>query len=238
MKQRYGVWAGALALALAGTAQAGELPAREVGIGMLSGAASGALVGGPPGAIVGFMLGAIVGDRVDVANRAEREARELETRLAATHGELEAARLALARAAAAESVDDDARFLEQLAARLSADVLFRTGSDELEPDIERRLTDLAGLLGSIEGVIIELHGFADPRGDAEFNRALSERRAERVRGVLLAAGLDSDRTRVIAHGEDLSTAPEDDTDAYAWERRVRLGVVVTDAGVAFATETE
>ena len=58
----------------AGLAEAGEVPTRAQGIGMLSGAAGGALIAGPPGAIVGFMLGTVVGDRVEVTKQAQQRA--------------------------------------------------------------------------------------------------------------------------------------------------------------------
>jgi outer membrane protein OmpA-like peptidoglycan-associated protein len=220
--------------ACVGVAHAGDVPTRAHGIGMLSGAAGGALIAGPPGAILGFMLGTVVGDRVEVTRQAQERAGALERRLAAAESELHDARTQLARAASEAETQDDARFLQELAARLSADVLFRTGSDELESDAETRLAALADLLGPLAGVVIELHGFADPRGDAESNLELSQRRAERVKAVFLASGLPEERLHLIAHGEELSTAAAGDADAYSWERRVRVGLVPTEDPAAVA----
>jgi outer membrane protein OmpA-like peptidoglycan-associated protein len=225
-------------IGLVGTAHASDRPSREEGIGLMSGAASGALIGGPPGAIIGLALGAFVGDRINVANQAESKASdlenqtaaleartaELETRLARADSALADARVALERARA-DAREGDADFLAELAARLSADVLFRTGSAELAPDVEDRVRRLGDALIPLADIAIELHGFADPRGDEEFNRALSEQRAERVRDLLVESGLEAARVSVFAHGEALSTAPTGDADAYAWERRVTLGLI-------------
>jgi hypothetical protein len=51
-------------------------------------------------------------------------------------------------------------------------------------------------------------------------------------------GIDTARVRVIAHGEELSTAVEGDHEAYAWERRVRLGVIVDDDSKVARAEHE
>jgi len=238
MKSRL-VWT-CVALTLAGPALADDGAGREEGIGMVSGAAAGALVGGPVGAMVGVMIGGLFGERVRIASaatvRADRMSEEAQVtraklreetsradRLAAEADETRTKlRAATTRIAALE----DNRILEDLADRLTADVLFRTGSDTLEPDAERRLSELAGVLQEIAGARLELHGFADPRGDESFNRALSERRAQRVQEALIAGGLDPTRLVVVAHGESDSTALAGDQDAYAWERRVTLSLVV------------
>jgi len=222
----------------AGVAQAGEVPTRAQGVGMLSGAAGGALIAGPPGAILGFVLGTVVGDRVEVTRQAQQRARTLEERLAAAESELRIARTQLAQAATEADTDEEARFMQDLAGRLAADVLFRTGSDELEAGAETRLVDLAQVLSPLSGVVIELHGFADPRGDAASNLALSQRRAERVRAVFLESGLPDERLRLVAHGEELSTAAAGDADAYSWERRVRVGLVPSEAPPAVAQTGE
>lgn len=95
---------------------------------------------------------------------------------------------------------------------------------ELDPQAVLKLAELGRLLGSYPGIQIELHGFADPRGDAEMNLELSLRRAEAVREALLDGGAAPEQIVLSAHGEALSTAPEGDLEAYAWERRVTLAI--------------
>jgi outer membrane protein OmpA-like peptidoglycan-associated protein len=207
-----------VAMTLAGPALADDAAGREEGIGMLSGAATGALVGGPVGAMVGVMVGGLFGERVRIAAQASARADELAADVDESRTALRAASLRIAAL-------EENRLLDDLADRLSADVLFRTGSDALEPQVERRLGELAGVLAQIEGARVELHGFADPRGGDTFNRDLSERRARRVQSVLATGGLDPTRTVIVAHGEAESTALPGDADAYAWERRVTLNLV-------------
>lgn len=194
---------------------------KEEGVGGLTGAAAGALVGGPVGAAIGFMIGGIVGDNIGVANRANLRAHELER-------ELLDARIELAKVS--ERTGGDAMF-DELAKRLHADVMFRTGQAELDSQSVVKLAELGRLLGSHPGIEIELHGFADPRGDAEMNLELSLRRADAVRQALIDGGAAPEQIALSAHGEDLTTAPEGDLEAYAWERRVTLAI---RPGTAFA----
>jgi outer membrane protein OmpA-like peptidoglycan-associated protein len=91
------------------------------------------------------------------------------------------------------------------------------------------------VLGSQPKLEIQIHGFADPRGNPEENLELSMRRAEAVRQALLDGGASAEQIQLAAHGEDLTTAPLGDLEAYAWERRVTLSIKpVTDTAVASA----
>jgi len=194
---------------------------KEVKIGMSSGAVTGALIGGPFGAGVGFIVGAIAGSHAEKVRATSKKARMLEGELADAQDQLKAAQMALAKAA--EKAGDDA-MLSQLAERLRTDVLFRTGSAEIDGDSQSKLTDLASVLAKYPDLTIEVDGYADPRGQAGENMELSQQRASAVRSALIVGGANPDNIRVSAHGETLSTAAKDDLDAYAWERRVSLSV--------------
>jgi outer membrane protein OmpA-like peptidoglycan-associated protein len=190
---------------------------------MLTGAAAGAIVGGPVGAFVGLMVGGIVGDSVGKSKRADQRAQLLEDELLDT-------RLALARAS--ERSGDDA-MLNALAERLHADVMFRTGSAEMDEQVIAKLGEIGKLLSSHQQLEVQLHGFADPRGQTEENLKLSALRAEAVREALIGGGADPAQIGISAHGEDLTTAAKDDVEAYAWERRVSLSIrPVTETSVA------
>jgi outer membrane protein OmpA-like peptidoglycan-associated protein len=198
---------------VAGTAGAGENKlTKEEGAGMLAGAATGALVGGPIGAAVGLMFGGILGDSIGTANRAELRADTLEQ-------ELTDARLALARASERTGGDE---MLDALAERLHADVMFRTGQADIDTQVAAKLEELGKLLAAHSQLEVQLHGFADPRGKSEKNLELSLERANAVREALIRGGASPEQIRLSAHGEDLTTAPEGDLEAYAWERRVSL----------------
>lgn len=208
---------GAVALALtANAAHAGENKlTKEEGAGLLTGAVAGAVVGGPVGAFVGLMVGGIVGDSIGTAKRADARAQALQDELIET-------RLALARAG--EQLEYDALLMQSLAQRLHADVLFRTGSADLDEAVAAQLVQIGKLMASHPQLEVQLHGFADPRGPREDNLKLSALRAEAVRAALIEGGADPVQIAVTAHGEDLATAQEGDVEAYAWERRVSLSI--------------
>jgi outer membrane protein OmpA-like peptidoglycan-associated protein len=216
---------GAVAVALScATAHAGENKlTKQEGVGMFSGAATGAIVGGPIGAAVGFMIGGILGDSIGTAARADLHAKKLEQELIDT-------RVALAKASERTGGDE---MLDALAQRLRADVMFRTSSVEMDGDVTGKLEELGKLLAEHSQLEVQLHGFADPRGKSTENLELSQRRADAVREALLRGGAAPEQIRLSAHGEDLSSAPKDDLEAYAWERRVSL-VIRPNATTAVA----
>lgn len=220
---------GAVALALtANVASAGENKlTKEEGAGLLTGAATGAIVGGPIGAFVGLMVGGIIGDSVGTANRAEKQAKALEDELVET-------RLALSQAS--ERAGGDDAMLSALAERLHADVMFRTGKADMDQDVVAKLGELGKLLAAHQQLEVQLHGFADPRGPSEDNLKLSALRAEAVRAALIGGGADPSQIAISAHGEDLTTAPKDDVEAYAWERRVSLSIRPVGEGSVARTQ--
>ena len=216
---------GAVALALsANAANAGENKfTKEEGTGMFTGAAAGALVGGPIGAVVGLFVGGILGDSVGTASRADQRAQVLEDELFET-------RTALSQLS--EKAGED-QMLSALTERLQGDVMFRTGSSELDEQVITKLAEIGKVLAEHEKLEVQLHGFADPRGNSEENLKLSALRAEAVREALISGGADPAQIALSAHGEDLTTAAKDDVEAYAWERRVSLAIrPLGDASVA------
>lgn len=218
----------AVAIAMAsGAAHAAEKNTftKEEGVGGVTGAAAGALVGGPVGAAVGFMIGGVLGDSIGSTKRANLRAQQLEQ-------DLTDARIELAKASERNGGDD---MFDELAQRLHADVMFRTGKAELDPQAVVKLAELGRLLGSHPTIKVQLHGFADPRGQAEENLELSMHRADAVRQALIDGGAAPEQIQLAAHGEDLTTAPTGDLEAYAWERRVTLSLEPnTDVAVARA----
>jgi outer membrane protein OmpA-like peptidoglycan-associated protein len=113
---------------------------------------------------------------------------------------------------------------ELLAAELPLAVLFRTGSSELDGDAVGGIDRLAELMVHDPALSVRLDGYADPRGDAQYNMRLSESRAHAVRDALTERGIAPARVRTQAHGMSFSSAPEGDLDAYALERRVNISL--------------
>jgi outer membrane protein OmpA-like peptidoglycan-associated protein len=111
---------------------------------------------------------------------------------------------------------------------LQGDVLFRTGSAEIAPEMANGIQVLAEAVAKSPALKVRVDGYADPRGTADANLKLSEARANAVRDVFLAAGVDEEALEINAYGKSQSVAADDD--GYALERRVRLTLQAQEQG--------
>ncbi|HEY7671111.1 MAG TPA: OmpA family protein [Gammaproteobacteria bacterium] len=227
MKQLLAGLAVALVATPAWTSETGKAP-KEEKIGVGSGAMIGAIAGGPIGMVLGAALGGWTGDRFH-QQRARREAAEtaladvsaerdsLESELRNTEREVGTLR--------AMNADDERRFKAALEDALEVQVYFHTEQSTLDTASEERLARIAGLIDELGDVAVVIEGYADSRGEVEYNEQLSAARAATVRDTLLRAGVPMDQITVHAVGETQSSAAETDTDALALERKVSLTIV-------------
>jgi outer membrane protein OmpA-like peptidoglycan-associated protein len=99
---------------------------------------------------------------------------------------------------------------------------FRTGSSQLEPGSIAALQQVALLAQRLPGTRVRIVGAADPRGNADYNLALSQRRAAAVADVLRASGIDAARLVVEGIGAIASDQAGQDPDGWAFARRVTV----------------
>lgn len=215
-----------VAIATSSTALA-EPASKEENIGVGSGIIIGALAGGPVGAIIGGAIGAKVGDTMH--NKSETidtlygSLDESRSDIESLESDLDTLNAELARF---EQIDRP-QLISLMQAGIAMDLLFRTDEYVLADMTGSRLAELAGAVANMKDVRVQLDGFADERGDSDYNLELSAKRVEFVRDQLVAAGIDSSRIRVTAHGE--SPAQDNSVDSYALERRVALKIFIDDA---------
>ena len=115
------------------------------------------------------------------------------------------------------------------------DVLFRTDEHVLADTTGGRLAELADAIAKLPDIRVQLDGFADERGEQDYNLRLSQQRVDYVREQLIAAGVDAARIGATAHGE--APAADDVADSYALERRVSLKLFIDDTP-SFAANPE
>lgn len=194
---------------------------RRVGKGFGIGAAIGSVVAGPVGLVVGSVAGAV---------KVQQDIRD-ERLLAAEAERIEAeAELVEARSALSEMEENlvaatETKGLYEPGVKpggVSLEVMFRTASSEVSDRDRARLGELAASVSAREGLTIHLEGFSDPRGDADYNLRLSERRVDAVKQALVEQGAAAGRIRTVAHGEALADTSERDIDGLALERRVSV----------------
>ena len=239
---------GVSSLAIADAAVPPKVAPPQEPIGFVTGGVIGGFAAGPIGAVVGAGLGTWLGNRVhraSEAKKAEAEVAMLKARqqgLEANAIALESDRARLADMNRSLTVQVEALSTSVKAVQmaksdpaealdgLQGDVLFRTGSAEITPDVAHQIQVLAQAMAKSPELKIRVDGYADPRGTVNANLKLSEARANAVRDLLLAAGVNEAALEVNAYGKTLSVA--DDEDGFALERRVRLTLLDTQAAVA------
>jgi outer membrane protein OmpA-like peptidoglycan-associated protein len=105
------------------------------------------------------------------------------------------------------------------------DVKFETNSDRLMPGSEQVLDDAATTLIRNPGLLVEVAGHTDSRGDADHNLGLSERRAKTVRDYLITRGVDEGRLSWRGYGETQPIGDNDVAEGRETNRRVVLRVL-------------
>ena len=234
------------AIALAVAACLGGLPAwacadaapdkgKAEDIGIVSGLAIGAAAGGPIGAMVGAAAGGLLGDRwhrqkqsaADLSadlGKSEAERSRLTANVAELNGSLEQSRSRGAQLEQTVAAADE----------VGMNLSFRTDDTAIRVEDLPPLLKLGALAAAMPDAKLRVAGYADPRGAADYNEALSERRAEAVAAALERAGLSRERLIVEAHGSGESTSTAGDLDAYALDRRV---VVRLERGASATAQT-
>jgi outer membrane protein OmpA-like peptidoglycan-associated protein len=117
-------------------------------------------------------------------------------------------------------------------------VTFDFNSDEIRADARPTLDEAVLLLGDNRNVLVITEGYTDSIGSAEYNQALSVRRAEAVYRYLVNRGIAPERLTVEGYGESNPVASNDTEAGRAQNRRVELRVSGTEGGTGNPATTE
>jgi outer membrane protein OmpA-like peptidoglycan-associated protein len=205
---------------------------REENIGVGTGAVVGAIAGGPVGFIIGSAIGAKLGDKMHKKNASidslsatlddsRNDVAQLERDVLELNSDIDTLSVELQR----YQQIDRPQLMSLMQAGIAMDLLFRTDEYVLADTTGGRLAELASGVATMPDIHVQLDGFADERGDSQYNLELSEKRVEFVRDQLISAGIHPSRIRVAAHGE--SPAQDASVDSYALERRVSLKLFIS-----------
>jgi len=105
-----------------------------------------------------------------------------------------------------------------------SDVLFDTGKASLKPGARERLAKVAGIIMAYPDLKLEIDGYTDSTGGDEFNRELSQRRADSVRSFLVTQGVPDGNVLTHGYGKDDPIASNDTASGRQLNRRVELVV--------------
>jgi len=181
---------------------------KRTAIGALAGAAvgagAGALIGGKKagrGALIGGVAGAVVGGAI--GNYMDRQAAEMKRRIPDAAVEREG---------------------DKLYVSLPSGILFDVDRDQVRPDARRSLATAADVLVKYPDTYVTVEGHTDSTGSHAYNQSLSERRAMRVRDILVESGVPFARLSVRGYGETDPIADNATPEGRQANRRVQLEI--------------
>ena len=212
-----------LALALAGTLALGACtdpgqlgagpndPQQKTKNGALIGAASGALVGALASdgndRVRGTLAGAAVGGAIGAGVGYSLDKQEADLR---------------------QSLGNDVNINntgDRLIVTLPQDILFASGSTNVQPGAVGDLQALANNVQVYANSTLQVVGHTDSDGEAAFNQQLSEGRANAVSDILLTRGVPQSRLQVFGRGESQPVASNLTDLGKAQNRRVEIVIL-------------
>ncbi|WP_242343683.1 OmpA family protein [Anaeromyxobacter terrae] len=185
---------------LIGCGTAGKRTAIGGGAGALLGAGVGALAGGKKGALIGAGVGALAGGSVGLY-------------LDKQHKEL-------------EKVAEAKRTENGILVNMKNDILFDTGSADLKAEAVAQITQVGDILAKYSDDRIQIDGHTDSSGSNATNEALSRKRADSVRTVLVSRGVREEQITVAGYGESKPIADNATKEGRAKNRRVEVHIDV------------
>jgi peptidoglycan-associated lipoprotein len=104
------------------------------------------------------------------------------------------------------------------------DIRFEFDSYEIRSEDAQVLDMNADLLKANPGWLVLVEGHADQRGTAEYNLALSERRARASMNYLVSRGVRANRISVLSYGEQRPICKEATENCWGQNRRAHFAV--------------
>ena len=184
----------------------------STGIGAVVGAAAGALSGDGStsrrdraliGAAVGAAAGAGVGAYMD---RQENQLRE----------GLQGSRIEVDRRG------------DDIVLNMPSSVTFGFDSTQLTSQAQSALNEVSNVLRQYTDTRVNIAGYTDSTGDANYNQRLSERRAQSVGNYLGQNGVSSSRLNPVGYGENQPVASNNSDAGRAKNRRVEITLTPTE----------
>lgn len=109
----------------------------------------------------------------------------------------------------------------------AADTFFDFDKSVLKPEAQAKLTDLVDKTKGVNLEVVIAVGHTDSVGTAEWNQALSVRRAESVKAFLVSKGIEKSRIYTEGKGKTSPVADNKTAEGRAKNRRVEVEVVGT-----------
>ena len=104
-------------------------------------------------------------------------------------------------------------------------ITFKTGSANILPGSYNVLDRAVAVLKEFPEIKLEIQGHTDNRGKADYNRGLSQRRADAVRTYMVSRGIASDRLTAVGYGMDQPIADNSSESGRSRNRRTEFKLI-------------
>jgi outer membrane protein OmpA-like peptidoglycan-associated protein len=185
-------------------------------IGAGAGGTVGAVIGNQTGSTArGAIIGAVVGGLAGtiIGNQMDQQAKGIQQTVAGATVE---------------------RVGEGIQVTFASGLLFAFDDEQILPAAAENLRNLAASLNQYPNTNVLIVGHTDASGTADYNQALSERRAQAAADFLVSQGVSASRLRTVGRGETEPVATNATDAGRAQNRRVEVAIYANAAAVAAA----
>lgn len=103
--------------------------------------------------------------------------------------------------------------------------LFKYDTTEMTAESAYLVKDVAAFMRDYPSYVVTIEGHTDERGTREYNLYLGERRADAMKNMLVASGIDSNRIRTVSYGKERPVVIGSNEIAWQQNRRVQFILV-------------
>ncbi len=185
-------------------------------IGAGAGAGVGAVVGNQTGSTArGAIIGAVVGGLAGtiIGNQMDQQAKGIKQTVTGATVE---------------------RVGEGIQVTFASGLLFAFDASQVLPTAATNLSNLAVSLNQYPNTNVLIVGHTDASGAADYNQALSERRAQAAADYLVSQGVSASRLHTVGRGETEPVASNATDAGMALNRRVEVAIYANAAAIAAA----
>jgi outer membrane protein OmpA-like peptidoglycan-associated protein len=122
------------------------------------------------------------------------------------------------------------RMGDNITLNMPSNITFALNSADLNSQFFSALEGVGVVLQEYNKTVIEVAGHTDSSGSDDYNRTLSQRRAQAVASYLASQGVKSGRLITVGAGESHPVASNDTEQGRATNRRVELTIVPVTKG--------
>ncbi|MEW5837241.1 MAG: peptidoglycan-associated lipoprotein Pal [Pseudomonadota bacterium] len=117
---------------------------------------------------------------------------------------------------------DESKLYAGKPSQINSTVYFDYDSYVVSKQYQPIISENASFISANAQRQVTIEGFTDPRGSAEYNIALGEKRAMAVRDALILQGVNSAQISIVSYGEEKPSCNEAAESCYSQERRAEM----------------